>query len=178
MKEGEGRRPEVQEYDYINGGYIILSRKILTSKTFNHCKNNDEYRMLIQSLLKANFKDKTWNGIEIKRGQFITSIEHFAEETNTTPKKVRNFWKKFGNLGFLARKGANKYTLITICNYDRYQNLMSYIKEKGQGKGQSKGKQRATTKECIKNDKESNKELEDNFNIKPESVIKNMDDYT
>lgn len=137
--------------DYIEGGYILLARRILDSETFKYCKNNDEYRLLIESLIRANFQENVWNGIRVKRGQFITGIEHFAQETQTTRKKVRNFWKKFTKLGFLIRQTTNKYTIITVLNYDKYQAFDNYSKKGNQNlcsietsrgkKGNQKGKQ-------------------------------------
>jgi len=107
--------------------------------------------MFVMSLLRANHKDNIWKGIKVKRGQFITGLDSFATETETTPKKVRLFWKKFETIGFMARKRTNKYSIVTICNYDRYQTPVNY---KGQAKGQTEGKQRATDN----NDKKVNKE--------------------
>ena len=132
----------------IDGGFIILSRTIeAEGGTFKYCRSNDERWMFIKSLLRANFQDVVVNGIELKRGQFLTSIEKFAKETKTTPKRVRRFWNFFEKLGFQVSKRTNKYTIITILNYDRYQNMANYFGGKGHAEGQTKGKQRATDKE-------------------------------
>ena len=132
----------------IDGGFIILSRTIeAEGGTFKYCRSNDERWMFIKSLLRANFQDVVVNGIELKRGQFLTSIEKFAKETKTTPKQVRRFWKFFEKLEFQASKRTNKYTIITILNYGRYQNMANYYRGKGHAKGQTKDKQRATDKE-------------------------------
>lgn len=81
------------------------------------------------TLIMANYKDQIWNGIEIKRGQFLTSRKAFAKECHTTQQQVRDFWDKLTEVGFLKTQRTNKYTIVTICNYDRYQRLDSYFNE-------------------------------------------------
>lgn len=146
--------PQAEE-KYIDGGFIVLARKLEENgSTFSFCKNDNQRWLFIKCLLRANFQDVVINGIELVRGQFITGIDKFAKEAHSTPKKVRGFWQKFSKLGFLALKKTNKYTIVTILNYDKYQSIENYFREKGHAKRQSRGKQRATDKEYIKKDKE------------------------
>lgn len=136
---------QVENSDYVGGGYIILARKLEEeNSTFRYCKTQHQRWMFIKCLLRANFQGVVVNGIELRRGQFLTSIGEFAREAHTTEKRVRGFWQKFSKLGFLALKRADRGFIITILNYDRYQTTENYLKEKGHSKGQSEGNQRAT----------------------------------
>ena len=50
--------------------------------------------LFLHCLIKANFEDKKWRGIEIKRGQFITSISNLAIETGLSVSQVRTALNK------------------------------------------------------------------------------------
>ena len=166
--------------DYIEGGFILLSRKLNNNdSSFQYCRNNDHKWMFIMSLMMANYEDKVWKGIEIRRGQFVTSRKHFADVSHTKEQQVRDFWKNMEKARFLTTKTTNRHTLITICNYDRYQNLTNYIKEKQPTENPTKNQQRTTTKEYKRNEKEINRENPSDFEkalgIRIEEVIKTID---
>jgi len=150
--------------EFLEDGYIKLSRKIFISKTFSNL-NAIQKLITIYLILMANHKDNEWwdshqkKFITIKRGSFITSVESIRKKINdklVTPKKIRAILSTLSKMDFLAIKTTNKYTLITIVKYDLYQDGSNYEgKQKGKlraSKGQSKGKQRATNKN-VKNDK-------------------------
>ena len=168
----------MENRNHIEGGFILLSRKMEDeNSSFMHCKNNDQRWMFIMSLLRANYKDNIWNGISIKRGQFVTSRERFAREAHTSERKVRTFWNIFAKVGFLTTKTTNKYTLVTICSYDRYQDLKNYFDEKRPAERPSKDHQKTTNKECKGMINNSDKDFEETFGINPNKVIKKVDDH-
>lgn len=101
----------------------------------------------IHCLILANWKDKIRKGIEIKRGSFITSISHLAKNVWITPKQIRLSLEKLKKGKEIDIQTTNKYTLITVVWYDKYQIDENEKANKGQTDGQTEGKQRATTKE-------------------------------
>jgi len=156
--------------EYIEDGFVLLSRKIFSSKTFSSL-NAIQKLITIYLILMANHKDNQWwdnhekKFIEIKRGSFITSIEQIKKKIKdklVTPKKIRLILSTLEKMEFLAIKTTNKYTLVTILKYDLYQNGDNYKgKQKGKlraSKGQGKGKLRATNKN-VKNVKNDNKDI-------------------
>lgn len=158
--------------DFIEDGYILLARKILYGDTYRQCINNDQRVMIFTSLLLANHKDGVWKGIEVRRGQFITSVRHFAKITHTSEKKVRNFWKKFETMQFLAHKRTHHYSVITVLNYDKYQSPDNY---KGHTKGQAEGTQRATNNNDNNEKNDNNdKTFEEIFKTTPGEVLKTV----
>ena len=78
-------------------------------------------------------------GIDIKRGQFVTSINMLKAATGITTKKIRNRLVKLEKTGEMVTKGANKYTIITICNYNAYQDQNNKKGSERANKGQTKG---------------------------------------
>ena len=126
-------------------GFIITHRKMLKWEWFTDVNTA---HLFLYCLLRANFKDTTWRGIEIKRGSFITSLEKLAAETGLSVKQVRVALQKLIDTGEVANKPTSKYRIITVKNYDYYQREGKQKgKQKGKlraNKGQAEGKQRAT----------------------------------
>ena len=89
--------------------------------------NNDGWikmvATLIHLLLKANWKDKKWRGVDVKRGQIITSRTRLAEEIGLTERQLRTCLERMQETGEIACETTNRYTIVTICNYDSYQEI-------------------------------------------------------
>jgi len=81
--------------------------------------------VFIHCLLKANFEEKEWRGMLIERGQFVATISSFAGEVNLTPAQVRISLEKLKSTGEIAIKTTNKFSVITISNYESYQSVGS-----------------------------------------------------
>ncbi len=134
----------------INDGYILLSRRLLDNPIF---RDREALQLFIYGLLRANHKQNRFlfnrQEMVLDRGQFITGIYELSRATGQTPKQIRNRLALLENAKIWARKRASKFSVITICNYDYYQNPENY---KGQAKGQGEGKQRATNNN-VKNER-------------------------
>jgi len=144
-----------EEKEYIEDGFVLLSRKIFSSKTFSSL-NAVQKLITIYLILMANHKDIEWwdkyhkKFITIKRGSFITSIEEIKKKINDkliTTKKIRLILSTLQKMEFLAIETASGYSHITIIKYNLYQDTTNYKgKQKGKPRarvGQAKGKGRA-----------------------------------
>lgn len=100
-------------------GWIKLHRKMIEWEWYN---DNNTKVVFLHLLLTANHKDKKWQGITIKRGQKITSLQHLAEETNLTIRQVRTSLSKLKSTSEITIKSTNKFTLVTIEKYSDYQD--------------------------------------------------------
>ena len=104
-------------------GWIKLHRKILDWEWYTDAP----VRILFEHLLlTANYEDKRWKGMTIKRGQKVTSIGHLADETGLTIRQVRTALDKLKSTQNLTSKATNKFTLITIEKYDLYQSYNDF----------------------------------------------------
>lgn len=75
-------------------------------------------------LMAAHEDKKTLVGnqlIELKRGQLIASNSFLAERWNTSERTVLRFLDLLESDSMLHRCTHRKVTIITICNYDSYQ---------------------------------------------------------
>lgn len=106
----------------MNGGFIKLHRCV---KEWEYKRNPKIFCVWIHLLIIANYEPKTWKGVSIKRGQCVTSTKSLAEGCGLSEQNVRTALKHLEINGSITSKSTNKYTLITICNYDSYQGSTS-----------------------------------------------------
>jgi len=154
--------------EFIEDGFVLLSRKIFKSKTFNGLNAIQKY-ITIYLILKANWKDNEWwdsyqkKFITIKRGSFITSIEQIRKEIkdkSIKTQKIRTCIEILKNMQFLTSETTSHYTLITILKYDLYQAVDNYI-NKPNNKALTKPQQSLNKALTITNkDKKDKKEKE------------------
>lgn len=100
-------------------GYIALHRSILDWEWYEDINVS---RLFIHLLLRANHADNKWQGIEIKRGQLLTSRDHLASESRLSIMQVRTSLNKLKSTSEITIKTTSRYSLITINNYNLYQS--------------------------------------------------------
>lgn len=68
--------------------------------------------------------------VEVKRGQFIGSLSFFTKRWGISKERVINFLRLLLSDGMILKDSDRNVTLITICNYESYQdrpdNLSDY----------------------------------------------------
>ena len=99
-------------------GYIKLHRKLVQ---WGWYKNSVIKDVFIHCLIMANFSEQPFEGIVIKQGQFITSYENLASDLGFSVQQVRTAIKKLKSTGEIATNSTNKFTLITVVNWEEYQ---------------------------------------------------------
>jgi DNA-binding transcriptional MerR regulator len=103
--------------------------------------------LFIHFLLKANHEPKKWRGQTIEVGQFITSIQHLAQETGLTLSQVRTAIKKLKSTHEIANESHTSYSVITIKNWNTYQTNDTQNDKPIANESQTNRKRIATTKE-------------------------------
>lgn len=135
------------------GGWVKVYREFTEWEWYS---NVNVSRVFFHLLLTANHKETKWQGQIILPGQKITSYENLAAETNLSVKQVRVALDKLKASGAVATKRTNRFTLISVVNWRKYQDEGfpdGTQDDKPMAiKGQTEGKQRATNKN-EKNDK-------------------------
>ena len=103
-----------------NNGFIKLHRKMLDWTWYDDINTKVVFLHL---LLTANYEDKTWHGIQIKRGQRLISYRNLADECGVTLQTVRTSVLKLKSTHEITLETTHNYTLVTIVNYDKYQSV-------------------------------------------------------
>ena len=99
-------------------GFIYLHRKLIDWEWYDDA---NAMRLFIHCLLEANFIDKQWHGITIKRGSFITSQPKLAYRLKLSVQQIRTALNKLKSTGELTVYKTADYSIISINNYDDYQ---------------------------------------------------------
>ena len=104
-------------------GYIRLHRRILSSSII---KKPTLFHFWIWCLLKATHCEyKTIVGyqeITLQPGQFIFGRYAASKETGLSERCIRTCIKTLKSTGNMTIKTTNKFSIITICNWGKYQN--------------------------------------------------------
>ncbi len=154
-------------------GYVKIYRDMLDNPVV--CKDNDYFRVWLYLLLTATHKGYSamFNGkkIELKAGQLITGRKSIAEKCNISESKAERILKSFKIERQIEQQTCNKHRLITILNWDKYQNSEQQIEQQVNIKRTTNEQQVNTNKNVknVKNDKNVK-------NIK-ENVKRKVSDY-
>ena len=101
-------------------GWIKLFRRFLEWEWYDQ---TPMVRLFLHLLLKANYEDKKWHGIVIKRGQLVTSFTNLSAETGLSIQVVRSCLDKLQSTGEVNKQSTSQYTIITVCKFADYQQV-------------------------------------------------------
>lgn len=128
-------------------GWIKLHRD---TKHWQWFKDPFTLQLFIYILISANYEDKYWNKILIKRGELITSLEHLSDGTGLTHRKIRTILDNLylsGEIEKVNKHGDKRFTHLKVCNYSSYQENTESSNNQITFKQQSNNNQITTTKE-------------------------------
>ena len=103
-----------------NNGFILLDRSLLEWQYADNVKMLGFWTYL---LLEANWKDGYFKGDKIPRGSFATSIRGLSKKFGISNNTVIAWLTALQNAHQLIRESRHSYTLISIVNYDKYQDF-------------------------------------------------------
>lgn len=153
--------------------YIKIHRKILDWEWYDDINTKI---LFLHILLKANWEDKNRHWIEIKRWEFITSLEKLSTETWLTIQQIRTSINKLKSTHEITYKSTNTYSIIKAINYDNYQQQITSELTNQQ---QTNNKQVTTTKELkeLKELKEDNNIIYTEQSSKKEKIKNEIDEF-
>lgn len=134
---------------------IKLYRKIEERERY---KDANTARLFFHCLIKANYEEKKWQWITIKKWSFVTSIDSLCFQLKLTKSCVETALKKLQKSWEIKKQIGSKYTLLEIVNRQDYQEDKKQIGNKSE----TNKKQIGTTKEVknIRTKEYKNKEEE------------------
>ena len=129
--------------------YLKLYYKLLNWEWHD---NPNVLSVFIHCLLKANRVDNQWHGINIKAGSFVTSYENLSKLTGLSIQQTRTALDKLKLTHEITYQSTRQYSIITINNWNDYQEDNKRINKQITNEQQTNNKQITTIREC-KNDK-------------------------
>lgn len=100
-------------------GYVKLHRKLVQWGWYKDYVVKDVFLHL---LIRASFRETKWMGRVISPGQLVTTYKALASELGFTVQTVRTAISKLESTGELTRESTNKFTVITLVNWGKYQS--------------------------------------------------------
>ncbi len=100
-------------------GWIKLHRALIDWEWYT---DHNTCRLFIHCLLRANHSDTKWRGQELKRGQFLTSLESLSSETGLSISQIRTGFKKLKSTNEIASLSQARSRIITVVHYNSYQS--------------------------------------------------------
>ena len=99
-------------------GWVKLHRKLIQWEWY---QESNMVHLFIHLLLSANHKDGNWKGIDLVRGQLVSGRNKLSEQTGISSQSIRTCLNRLISTSEITIKPTNKYSIITICNYEDYQ---------------------------------------------------------
>lgn len=150
-------------------GFITLHRE-----AFSHplLKDGERFRawfwMVSMACWKPTKFDVAGKIITLERGQFCTSRSELSKAFNWSPSAVERFLTRLETEQMIGREAGQGKTVITICNYGKYQDEQS---ETGQATGQATG-QRSDSHRTAKEQGNKGTSIEEEANASPSKRVK------
>ena len=114
-------------------GWIALHRSIVDHWVW---RSNYHTKRWIDLLFLAAWNERDVDlgkrTIHLLRGQLITSTRQLMGRWRTNTSTTLDFLKSLEKSGMITRQRTGNLTIITICNYDRYQVPSGFIKEQSE----------------------------------------------
>lgn len=103
-------------------GYIKIWRKTLDSGLL---QLPNSLALFVYMLMEATHKPIRYGTVELKRGQLVTGRHKLSTELGMSEQSVRTALEHLIKFDFVTSKATNKYTVYTIVNYNKYQDMDS-----------------------------------------------------
>lgn len=100
-------------------GWVKIHRQITEWEWY---RDANTFRVFMHLLLSANYEDKRWRNIDVLRGQIITGRVELAQALCLSERQVRTSLEKLKMSGVISIKTTNQYSLITVENYNLFQD--------------------------------------------------------
>lgn len=121
-------------------GWVKLHRKILEWEFYNDMPVRSVF---IHLLLTAEFDTVECHGITVQRGQMITTLAELMDCLGITKKQVRRALSDLQAHNQITIVKTHRHMILTVVNYDSYQDSASDTQNQGHAKGHANRKKRA-----------------------------------
>ena len=153
-------------------GWISLHRSIQKHWLFEEKRKFSRFEAWIDILLMVNHTDNKvmhdGDVITVKRGQRITSLRQLGDRWSWSITKVDKYLRTLESDGMLVVKKDTKKTVLTVVNYDDYQDgdfKKRHRKDSEKTEKKHRSNTEKTQKKTNNNDNKENNENNDNNDV-------------
>ena len=153
-------------------GWISLHRSIQKHWLFEEKRKFSRFEAWIDILMMVNHTDNKimhdGDLITVKRGQRITSLRQLGERWSWSITKVDKYLKTLESDGMLVVKKDTKKTVLTVVNYDDYQDgdfKKRHRKDSEKTEKKHRSNTEKTQKKTNNNDNKENNENNDDNDV-------------
>lgn len=136
--------------DHISGGYTLWARQAIESEIFTD-KPSEWFKIWFYIINRVNHAD---NG-KFKRGQCFLKYDWIAIATATSGNQIKHCLEYLKKATMITTQKATRGMIVTVCNYDIYQNSDNY---KSHTESQLKGIQKPHRSHTINNNDKNEQE--------------------
>ncbi|KKK78988.1 hypothetical protein LCGC14_2838030 [marine sediment metagenome] len=130
-------------------GYVLLARQIVDSEIFG--KPASWLKIFIYLVTQAQYEPYK----KLLRGQCYTTYADIAQACGVTRGQIDHATRFMKSKKMLATRKATRGMVVTICNYDTYQDTGRYQSD---AESDTKATQKRHTRDAIKENKETKKQ--------------------
>lgn len=155
-------------------GFIKLYRSFMGWEWYD---DTNTKALFLHCLLRANYENVKWHGIDIPRGAFLTSVATLKEELKLSTQNIKTALKHLSKVtNEITIKTTPNYSIITVNNFDFYnpsnkQNNEEATNEQQTDNNEINNEQQTDNKEITtdkkkkknKKNKENKEEKKTNF---------------
>lgn len=102
----------------MDNGWIKIHRQLADWEWFT---DSHMVHLLVHLLICCNHQPKRWKGVVVDRGQCVTGLNSLHESTGISIRTLRTCLARLEETGEISRKTTNKFSIITVRNYEKYQ---------------------------------------------------------
>ena len=105
----------------VNRGFVAMFRKMLDKREAWDAISMGVWLYLI---MEANWKDvQRKDGVVVPRGSLRLPVAVACRDLGLSRQQLRTVLRSFRDRSMIVTQPTNKFTLVSICNYDTYQTF-------------------------------------------------------
>lgn len=135
-------------------GYIKLWRKIQDWEWYDDLSL---VGFFVHLVLKANYKDSKYHGVDIPRGSLVFGRRTTAKQFKLSERCVRTMLTRLKSTNEVAIKTTHQFSVICIVNYEKFQSETTHQTTHELTSDRPTSDPRVTTSKKGKKDKNENK---------------------
>lgn len=101
-------------------GYILIDRNMCEWRWW---QKHNTVIVFLWLLMKAQFHESYFKGVKVSRGQVATSVANIEKSNGLSRQEVRTAISNLKSTNAITTERYHNFIVITIVNYDEYQNL-------------------------------------------------------